>query len=69
MAKAKVNVVAVQVGARGFIATSAYNFCKQPGIKGEVRTISLKNLSETSEKARCWVWSKGRDCRKACPMD
>ena len=53
----RAKVIAVEVGARGFVATSAYDLCKQLGIKGQARARALKSLSETAEKASCWLWS------------
>lgn len=48
----------IWMGARGFMATSAYDLCKQLNIKEQARTSALKNLRGTAEKALSLIWHK-----------
>ena len=52
------NILAVEVGARGFVGTSVFKVLSQLGIKGRKRTRAMKSLSETAEKSSSWLWSK-----------
>lgn len=52
---------AIEVGARGLLAATAYDLCKQLGLRGRARSRALKSFSETAEKASCWLWSKRND--------
>lgn len=54
----RTSVFAVEVGARGFIGTSAYDLMKQLSISGRSRTRALKAMSEAAEKSSCWIWSR-----------
>jgi hypothetical protein len=52
----RARILAVEVGARGLVATSAYDLLKQLGLKGGIRSRSLKSLGEAAEKASSWLW-------------
>ena len=53
-----VTVRAVEVGARGFVSGTLYQFLGQIGIKGRNRTKSMKRLSEITENGSLWIWTK-----------
>ena len=54
----KTSVLAVEVGARGFVGTSAYSLMKQLSISGNERTRALKAMAEAAEKSSSWIWSR-----------
>ena len=54
----QVRVFAVEVGARGFVSTSAYDLMKQLAISGKKRTRALKDMAEAAERSSSWIWSK-----------
>jgi hypothetical protein len=49
--------LAVEVGARGLVAATAYDLWKQLGLKERSRSRALKSLREIAEKASNWLWS------------
>ena len=53
-----VTVRAVEIGARGFVSGTLYQFLGQIGIKGRNRTKSIKHLSEITENGSLWIWTK-----------
>ena len=61
-ARFSVTILAVEVGARGFVGTSAYNACKRLGLTAKQTSRSLKSMAEAAERASCWVWTK-RHCK------
>lgn len=54
----RTKVFAVEVGARGFVGSSAYSLMKELSISGKSRTRTLKAMSEAAEKASSWIWSR-----------
>ena len=59
----KAKILAVEVGARGFVGTSAFNLFSQLGLKGRKRTRAMKELSEVAEKSSSWLWSRRNESR------
>jgi hypothetical protein len=63
-------IEAVEVGARGMVATTVYDLLKRLGVKGQTRNRALKKLAETAEKSSCWLWSirdRPGDVPQGCP--
>ena len=56
-------VMAVEVGARGFVGASVFNLLTQLGIRGRKRTRTMKELSEVAEKSSSWLWSRRNESR------
>ena len=54
----KTKVFAIEVGARGFIGSSAYSLMKQLSISGKSMTRTLKAMAEAAEKSSSWIWSR-----------
>ena len=51
-------VKTVEIGARGFISGTLYEFLCQIGIKGHNRTKYIKHLIEIMENSSMWIWNK-----------
>ena len=51
-------VLAIEIGARGFVGTSAYDLMKQLSVSGKKRTSALKAMAEAAEKSSSWIWSR-----------
>ena len=54
----KSKVMPVEIGARGFAATSAYNLLSKLSICGRKRTKALRLLAEIAENSSRWIWSR-----------
>ena len=54
----QVRVLAIELGARGFVGTSAYDLMKQLSVSGKKRTSVLKAMAEVAEKCSSWIWSR-----------
>ena len=54
----RVKIFAIEVGARGFVGTSAYDLMKQLAISGKKRTRALKAMAEAAERSSSWIWSR-----------
>ena len=54
----KTKVLAIEIGARGFVGASAYNLMKQLSVSGKKRTRALKAMAEAAEKSSSWIWSR-----------
>ena len=54
----KTKVFAIEVGARGFIGSSAYSLMKQLSISGKSMKRTLKAMAEAAEKSSSWIWSR-----------
>ena len=52
------SVFAVEVGARGFVGSSAYDLMKRLSISGKSRNRALRAMGEAAEKSSCWIWSR-----------
>ena len=55
-----VRIWAVEVGCRGFPATSMATFMKDIGVTGAERKRKLRRVGETAERASKWLWSCSR---------
>ena len=53
-----VKVIAVEVGARGYVGESAYSLLKQLSIAGKEKTRILKAMAEAAERCSSWIWSR-----------
>ena len=51
----------VEVGCRGYIATSITKWMRVAGLCTKKRNILTKALQETVEKASHWIWVKRED--------
>ena len=51
-------ILPVEIGARGFVATSAFDLLSKLYIRGSRRTKTLKILGETAENSSRWIWSR-----------
>eukprot|EP00745_Piridium_sociabile_P013031 TRINITY_DN19587_c0_g2_i2.p1 TRINITY_DN19587_c0_g2~~TRINITY_DN19587_c0_g2_i2.p1 ORF type:complete len:151 (-),score=20.15 TRINITY_DN19587_c0_g2_i2:309-761(-) len=56
-------VLAIEIGARGFVGTSAYDLMKQLSISGKERTRALKAMAEAAEKSSSWIWSRRNESK------
>ena len=54
----QVQVLAAEVGARGFVGESAYSLLKQLSIAGKEKTRVLKAMAEAAERCSSWIWSR-----------
>ncbi|GFO03459.1 polyprotein [Plakobranchus ocellatus] len=54
----KAKVMPVEIGARGFVGSSAYGLLSKLSIGGNKRTKALRLLAETAENSSCWIWSR-----------
>ncbi|GFO26354.1 polyprotein [Plakobranchus ocellatus] len=48
----------VEIGARGFVGSSAYGFLRKLSIGGNKRTKALRLQAETAENNSRWIWSR-----------
>ena len=55
-----VQVWAVEIGCRGFPASSMATFMRDIGMEGGEKKRKLKKLGETAERASKWLWSCSR---------
>ena len=51
-------VFAAEVGARGFIGSSAYDLMKHLSISRKSRTRALRAMAEAAETSSSWIWSR-----------
>ncbi|GFO11403.1 reverse transcriptase [Plakobranchus ocellatus] len=51
-------VMPVEIGARGFVGSSAYGLLSKLSIGGNKRTKALRLLAETAENISRWIWSR-----------
>ena len=61
-----VTVWAVEVGSRGFPASSMVSLLRDMGLEGGERKRRLKRIGETAEKVSksIWSWSRIREWRQ-----
>ena len=48
----------VEVGCRGFPAQTVWRMFSALGITGKNRRTAVQKISQTAERASCWVWMK-----------
>uniref|UniRef100_A0A3B3B355 Reverse transcriptase domain-containing protein n=1 Tax=Oryzias melastigma TaxID=30732 RepID=A0A3B3B355_ORYME len=59
--KWKVRVRPVEVGCRGFVASSTAKLLREVGIRGRAHRQAIKELTNTTERASQWLWLKRSD--------
>ena len=52
----KAKVRPVEVGCRGFIATSTSRLLREMGVRGKAHRQAVKDLSRAAEKGSQWLW-------------
>ena len=57
----KAKVCPVEVGCRGFVATSTTRLLREMGVRGKAHRQAVKDLSSAAEKGSQWVWMKRKD--------
>lgn len=56
-----VKVRPVEVGCRGFVATSTSRLLREMGLQGKAHQQAVKDLSAAAEKESQWLWVKRKD--------
>lgn len=51
----------VEVGCRGFVATSTTRLLRDLGIKGQSQRSAIRAVSEAAEGSSQWLWMKRKD--------
>ncbi|GFN80235.1 reverse transcriptase [Plakobranchus ocellatus] len=51
-------VMSVEIGASGFMGSSAYGLLSKLSICGNKRTKALRILAETADNSPRWIWSR-----------
>ncbi|GFR91731.1 polyprotein [Elysia marginata] len=54
----RAKIMPIEIGARGFAGSSAYDLLSKLSISGYKRTQALKLLAETAENSSCWIWCR-----------
>ncbi|GFO06399.1 polyprotein [Plakobranchus ocellatus] len=57
-------VMPIEIGARGFVGSSAYGLLSKLSICGNKRTKALRLLAETAENGSRWIWSRRNESAK-----
>ncbi len=57
----KVNVRPVEVGCRGFVASSTTRLLKEVGIRGQAQRKTIKDLATAAERSSHWLWLKRKE--------
>ena len=57
----KAKVCPVEVGCRGFVASSTTRLLREMGVRGKAHRQAVKDLSRAAEKGSQWVWMKRKD--------
>jgi len=57
----KVNVRQVELGSRGFVASSTTRLLKEVGIRGQVQQKTFKDLATAAERSSLWLWLKRKE--------
>ena len=57
----RARVLPVEVGCRGFVATSTTRLLKGMGVRGQAFRRAVKSLSEAAERSSRWLWIKRKD--------
>ncbi|XP_035862163.1 uncharacterized protein LOC118496075 [Sander lucioperca] len=58
-----VKVCPVEVGCRGFIATSTSRLLREMGVRGKAHRQAVKDLFRAAEKGSQWLWMKKKGLR------
>ena len=51
-------VFPIEVGCRGFPATSVSSFARMIGLKPALKKTLMRDLAAAAEKSSCWIWLK-----------
>ena len=51
----------VEVGCRGFVATSTSRLLREMGVRGKAHRQAVKDLSRAADKGSQWLWMKRKD--------
>lgn len=51
----------MEVGCRGFVASSTIKLLKEVGIRGQVQRKIVKELATVAERISHWLWLKPVD--------
>ena len=54
-------VCPVEVGCRGFVASSTIRLLKDLGIHGQALRQTIRAVSEAAERGSQWIWIKRKD--------
>ena len=54
-------VYPVEVGCRGFVASSTIRLLKDLGIHSQALRNTIKSVSEEAERSSRWIWLKRKD--------
>ncbi|GFR81294.1 reverse transcriptase [Elysia marginata] len=54
----RAKIMPIEIGARGFAGSSAYDLLSKLSISGNKRTKALKLLAETAENSSRWIWCR-----------
>ena len=57
----KVRVRPVEVGCRGFVASSTAKLLREVGVRGRAHRQAIKELANTTERTSHWLWLKRGD--------
>ena len=57
----KARVCPVEVGCRGFVASSTAKLLREVGIRGQAHRQAIKELANTAERTSHWLWMKRSD--------
>lgn len=61
----KASVLPVEVGCRGFVATSTVKLLKDLGIHGHTLRQTIRKAADTAEYCSRWLWLRRKDPRWA----
>ena len=56
-----VKLFAVEVGSRGFMASSMYTLLRHLNLPPKDLNKAVKNIRTITENASCWIWQKRND--------
>ena len=54
----RATILAVEVGARGFVGHTIHNTCRQLGLSSRQCTKVARAMAEAAEKASIWIWMR-----------
>ena len=57
----KTLIFPVEVGSRGYVATSTTSLLKKMGVRGRSLQQAIKAVSNAAEKSSNWLWIKRKD--------
>ena len=57
----KTLIFPVEVGSRGYVATSTTRLLKKMGLRGRSLQQAIKSVSQAAEKSSNWLWIKRKD--------